>query len=124
MIAILRQTAVRGLDDVASEYGDYVLGTGELHAVWQLIDRAFALAGYELSWELDGDDALAWGAQFADTGEPAVGVDAAFVRPADPMAIAADPSLVADELGWRARPGLDLFLDDMLAAEPVAAGQP
>ena len=60
MIAILRQDAT----DAAS-YRDYVLGTGRLHHVWELVDRAFALGGFELDWNLDGDDPTAWGASFA-----------------------------------------------------------
>jgi GDPmannose 4,6-dehydratase len=124
MIAVLRQTTVRGVPDEASEYRDYVLGTGRLHAVWELIDRAYALAGYELEWKLDGDDPLLWSAAFADTGAEAVSVDVDYLRPADPSAIAADPSRIADDLGWRPRPGLDAFLEDMLAHRvPSAASQ-
>jgi GDPmannose 4,6-dehydratase len=117
MIAILRQDAAD-----AAAYRDYVLGTGRLHHVWELVDRAFVLGGFELAWILDGDDATAWGASFADSGDPAVVVDPAFIRPADPRAIAADPSRARTELGWEPRPGLDVFLEDMLAA-PVAAAQ-
>jgi GDPmannose 4,6-dehydratase len=116
MIAILRQTAIRGVPDEARFYRDYVLGTGRLHHVWELVDRAFALAGFELAWELEGDDPLRWRAAFADTGEPAVVVDPAFIRPSDPLAIAADPSRIAEDLGWEPRPGLDAFLEDMLSA--------
>jgi GDPmannose 4,6-dehydratase len=122
MVAILRQASIRGVEDVGGSYRDYVLGTGRLSAVWELIDRAFALAGFELVWDLDGDDPLAWHATFAD-GETAVVVDPAFVRPADPLAIAADSTRIRDELGWEARGGLDTFLEDMLAAEPAAVGQ-
>jgi len=114
MLMILRQTSLRGVPDVASSYRDYVLGTGELHAVWELIDRAFALAGFELAWSLDGEDPLAWSAAFADTGEPAVLVDPAFVRPADPRAIVANPARIRADLGWEPRVGLDTFLVDML----------
>ncbi len=116
MIAILRQAAIRGVPDEARFYRDYVLGTGRLHHVWELVDRAFALAGFELAWELEGDDPLAWRAAFADSGEPAVVVDPAFIRPSDPLAIAADPSRIAADLGWEPRPGLDAFLEDMLSA--------
>jgi GDPmannose 4,6-dehydratase len=115
MIAILRQAEGRGVPDEAASYRDYILGTGKLHAVWELADRAFALAGNELDWELEGDDPLAWSARFAASGEPAVVVDPAFIRPADPVAIAADPSRVEAELGWTPKPGLDRFLEDMLA---------
>jgi GDPmannose 4,6-dehydratase len=52
MQLVLRQTAVRGVNDVASEYRDYVLGTGQLHAVWELIDTAYGLVGMQLSWNL------------------------------------------------------------------------
>ena len=40
--------------------------------------------GFELDWELEGDDPLAWSARFADSGAPAVVVDPAFIRPSDP----------------------------------------
>ncbi len=116
MVMILRQVAVRGVQDEAASYRDYVLGTGRLHHVWELVARAFALAGFDLEWQLEGDDPLAWSARFADSGEPAVLVDPAFIRPADPKAIAADPTRIQQELGWQPRPGLDPFLEDMLAA--------
>ena len=114
MQLILRQTTVRGVADVASEYRDYVLGTGRLHAVWELIDKAYELAGLKLAWELEGDDPLAWRAAFADTGGPAVLVDSAFVRPSDPLAIAANPTRIRTELGWEPRLGMEVFLRDML----------
>jgi GDPmannose 4,6-dehydratase len=117
MIAILRQAAIRGVPDEARFYRDYVLGTGRLHHVWELVDRAFTLAGFQLRWQLDGDDPFAWHATFADTGDAAVVVDPAFIRPSDPLAIAADPSLIAADLGWMPSPGLDSFLQDMLAAD-------
>ncbi|HEV8463050.1 MAG TPA: GDP-mannose 4,6-dehydratase [Gaiellaceae bacterium] len=114
MQLVLRQTDVRGVADDAHEYRDYVLGTGRLHAVWELIDTAFRLADRELVWELDGDDPSAWCARDASSGATAVEVDPAFVRPSDPRAIAADPSRIRRELGWEARSGLDVFLRDML----------
>jgi len=110
MIAILRQDSVE-----AAGYRDYVLGTGHLHSVWELVDRAFTLGGFELTWNLDGDDATAWGASFVGSGASAVVVDPSFIRPADPRAIAADPTRARTELGWEPRVGLDVFLEDMLS---------
>ena len=120
MMMILRQTEIRGVPDEPREYRDYVLGTGRLHHVWELVDRAFALAGYELAWELDGDDPTRWRATFVGSGDEAVVVDPAFVRPSDPAAIGADPTRVRHELGWEPQVGLDAFLIDMLRA-PAAA---
>ena len=116
MTMIVRQAQLRGVADDAANYRDYVLGTGVLHHVWELIDRAYSLAGFELVWRLDGDNPLTWNAVFADTGEPAVVADPAFVRPSDPLAIAADPTRIQTELGWRPRAGVDRFLEEMLTA--------
>jgi GDPmannose 4,6-dehydratase len=121
MVAITRQADARPVPDEARYYRDYVVGTGRLHHVWELADRAFALAGFELAWSLDGADPLEWSAAFADSGEPAVVVDAAFLRPADPQAIVADPGRIVADLGWQPMLGLDAFLEDMLAAAPTAA---
>jgi GDPmannose 4,6-dehydratase len=117
MVTILRQAEARGVPEEASSYRDYVLGTGRLHAVWELADRAFALAGFELEWHLDGGHPLEWSATFVGSAEKAVVVDPAFIRPSDPQAIAADPSRIEAELDWTPKPGLDRFLEDMLAPQ-------
>ena len=82
--------------------------------MWELADRAFALAGFELEWALDGEDPLGWSAALRRLRRAAVVVDPAFIRPADPKAIAADPARIEAELGWEPKPGLDRFLEDML----------
>ena len=128
MVMVLRQASIRDVPDEAGSYRDYVLGTGSLHGVWELADRAFSLAGHALVWELEGDDPLEWSARFAGSGAPAVVVDPAFIRPADPRAIAADPARIEADLSWQPRPGLDRFLLDMLAppapADPSAISIP
>jgi GDPmannose 4,6-dehydratase len=125
MSMILRQIEIRAArlhrtrePDVGQHYRDYVLSTGQTHAVWQLADRAFGLAGFELDWQLDTDDPLLWGASFRATGLPAVIVDPTLLRPADPLTIRVDPSLARQELGWAPHQGLDIFLSDMLDDQP------
>lgn len=122
MSRILRQVEVRASrsggpvePDVGSSYRDYVLGTGQTHAVWQLIDRAFAIGGFGVTWELAGEDPGSWRAVFPETGIPAVIVDASFLRPSDPLVIRADPDRAKRELGWATQPGLDPILNDMLS---------
>lgn len=124
MIRICRQIEVRAEvfgrppeEDVGSNYRDYVLGSGRRHAVWELIDRAFTLGGFPLDWDRTDPDPVHWTARSARTGTLAVVVDQALVRRSDPASIGTDPSLAARELGWRARPELDAFLVDMLAAD-------
>jgi GDPmannose 4,6-dehydratase len=103
-------------DDRGANYRDYVLGTGTLHTVWELVDRAFQLVDLPLDWDLTGDPSD-WCARFRGTSRPAVIVDPNFLRPADPPAIRADSSRARTELGWRPRSGLDPFLVEMLGAE-------
>ena len=122
IVRIMRQVSVRSTavgqsveDDVGANYRDYVLGSGELHAVWQLIDRAFALGDLELDWDRSGDDPADWTARIRRTETIAIRVDRALMRPSDPMAIVADPARAREELGWAPRSGIDPFLLDMFS---------
>lgn len=127
MCRILRQITVRGLQigeaqaDIAANYRDYVLATGKTHAVWELVDCAFTIGGFDLDWELEGGDPAAWRGYFRSTGKPAVLVDPDLLRAAEPLAIQVDPSRARQELGWAPREGLEVFLQDMFAKLPRAA---
>jgi GDPmannose 4,6-dehydratase len=127
MCKILRQIEVRSVQtgearaDVAANYRDYVLATGKTHAVWELVDCAFTIGGFELDWELEGENPTAWCARFRSTGKPAVEVDPNLLRTAEPLVIQVDPSRARKELGWSAREGLEVFLRDMFAKSSRAA---
>jgi GDPmannose 4,6-dehydratase len=127
MCRILRQIEVRAEQqgkraqaDEGANYHDYVLATGETHAVWELVDAAFRLVGLDLEWHFEKDEPSTWGAVFCATGSPAVVVDASFLRVAEPTEIQVDPTRARNELGWAPRQGLEVFLHDMLAG--VGAG--
>jgi len=128
MCRILRQIEVRAgytgevQADIAANYRDYVLATGKTHAVWELVDCAFTIGGFELDWELEGEDPAAWRAHFKSTGESAVMVDPHLLRTAEPQVIQVDPSRARKELGWAPRQGLEVFLQDMFSRLPRAAG--
>jgi len=124
IIRVCRQVSVRAEvaggqpePDIGSSYRDYVLATGELHAVWELIDRAFELAGLPLAWDRSSADLADWSARIAASGRPAVVVDPTLLRPGEAAALGADPSRARTDLGWQARGGLDAFLEDMLEPE-------
>ena len=120
MSGILRQISVRAREtgvkesDEGVNYRDYVLATGQTHAVWELIDCAFTIAGFNLEWDLGGDDPAAWRANFSQTETPAVVVNPDLLRTAEPLVIQVDPGRAGRELGWAPRPGLEIFLKDML----------
>lgn len=121
MIKIMRQIETRARvsgqppeEDKGRNYRDYVLATGRPHAVWQLIDCAFTIAGFALDWNLDGEDPTKWQAAFRGTNTVAVNVNPRFLRAAEPLLISVDPARAQKELDWAPRHGLEVFLEDML----------
>jgi GDPmannose 4,6-dehydratase len=123
MVRIMNQIEVRSAilghppeEDIGANYRDYVLGTGTAHAVWELVDRAYTLAGFPLEWDRT-DQESEWSARLEGTATVAVVVDPQLLRPADPATIVADPSRATAELAWQPRIGLDPFLREMLEAE-------
>jgi GDPmannose 4,6-dehydratase len=125
MFKIIRQLKTRssvtgelaGADE-ESNYRDYVLATGQTHAVWQLIDCAFTIGGFDLNWNLEGNDPSSWRGYFRSTKTIAVAVKPEFLRTAEPLVIRVDPSRAQKELGWAPRRGLEVFLRDMFTNPP------
>jgi GDPmannose 4,6-dehydratase len=124
MCRILRQIEVRAAHsgrsleaDEGLNYHDYVLATGETHAVWELVDATFRLVGLDLDWQFQQDNPSSWSATFRSSGELAVVVDPGFLRVAEPFEIRADPTRARNELGWAPRKGLEVFLNDMMINE-------
>lgn len=76
---------------------EFVIGTGETHSVREFAENAFAVAGYDLSWEGEGKEEKGID---KDTGEVLVEVDPRYFRPADVEVLKADPSKARRELGW------------------------
>lgn len=77
--------------------GDYIIATGQLRRLRDWVDCAFACAG------LDSRDF--------------VSVDAAFLRPTDVVAIAADVSKTASQLDWRAQTEFENLIAMMVEAD-------
>jgi GDPmannose 4,6-dehydratase len=121
MTSVLRQIDIRSRrngsseEDCGQNYRDYVLGTGETIAIWQLTDIAFRQIGHELDWYLDGEESSRWHARFRRTGSIAVAVDQRFVRLSDPARISVDPTRAREELGWTAPGRAEDFLCDMIS---------
>jgi len=116
MCRILRQIEIRAAateykaqTDEGANYRDYILATGETHAVWELVDAAFRLVGLELEWHFETDEPADWRADFSATGSPAVVVDQDFLRVAEPTTIQVDPARARQELAGRPDPDWKYF---------------
>jgi GDPmannose 4,6-dehydratase len=79
---------------------DYVIATGKIHSVADLVNRAFDLAGID--------------------PEGHVRTDPQFVRVGDEAQLVGDPSKIAEVIGWRASTSFDdlvkIMFDETLAA--------
>jgi GDPmannose 4,6-dehydratase len=121
---VARQIAVREVHggqsqaDIGANYRDYVLATGKTHTVWELLNCAFTIGGFDLEWDLNGDNPAAWRASFRTSGKIAVTVDPQLLRAAEPLVIRVDPGRAQRELGWVAVQGLEVFLQDMFEHLP------
>jgi GDPmannose 4,6-dehydratase len=80
----------------AEQPADYVLGTGVGRTVAEYCDVAFSKVG--LNWR---DHVVS---------------DPSFTRPGDVKAMVADPSLIAERLGWRATTPFETMVDELLEA--------
>jgi GDPmannose 4,6-dehydratase len=127
MCRVLRQIEVRSKqsgviqEDIGANYRDYLLATGKTHAVWELVDCAFTIGGFELEWDLRNDDPAAWRAFFSSTGSTAVIVNPDLLRTAEPLIIQVDSSRARTELDWAPREGLEVFLSEMFTNLQLAA---
>ena len=117
MVAILRQADTRGVPDEAASYRDYVLGTGKLHAVWELArprlrpGRPRARVGARRR-----RPARLVGALRVRRSRRSSSTPPSSARPTRRRS-PPNPARVEAELGWTPRPGLDRFLEDMLAPQ-------
>jgi GDPmannose 4,6-dehydratase len=82
------------------EPDDFVVATGEMHAVREFLEHAFRHAG--LDWE------------------PHVEVDPRYFRPSEVDALQGDPGRVREKLGWEPRVGFEELVRIMVDADVAA----
>ena len=95
------------------EGDDYVLATGELHSVRELVERCFAAVDMKIKWE-------------GDTGLNEVGMDEYdntvvrinpdFYRPAEVELLLGNPQKAKDVLGWEPKYTFESMIDEMMEA--------
>ncbi|MEX0741756.1 MAG: GDP-mannose 4,6-dehydratase, partial [Phycisphaeraceae bacterium] len=84
------------------EPGDFVIGTGQSHAVRDFVAQAFAHVG--LRWE------------------PFVEFDASYLRPTEVEFLEADPRRANDVLGWHPRVTFDQLVQRMVESDLAENG--
>ena len=98
---------------------DYVLATGELHSVRQLVETAFAALEREVVWRGEGVDE-----EGVDpvTGEVIVKVDPRYFRPTEVDLLLGDPRKAHAKLGWRHTVSFAEMIGEMVRSDLAAVG--
>lgn len=93
---------------------DFVLATGETHAVREFVELAFAEVGRTVRWQGRGVDEQGVDAA---TGQVLVRIDPRYFRPTEVDLLLGDPSKAKAKLGWQHTTPFRQLVKDMVAAD-------
>jgi GDPmannose 4,6-dehydratase len=96
------------------EPDDYVLATGEMHSVRELIECAFAVVNRRIEWRGSGDTESGLDAA---TGRVLVEVDPRYYRPAEVDLLIGDPSKARAKLGWSHTISFEHLIAEMVESD-------
>ena len=81
----------------AEKPDDYVMATGETHAVREFIEESFDVLGEEIIWEGEGIDEKGI---LKSSGQMVVNINPRYFRPTEVDLLIGDPSKAKRNLGW------------------------
>ena len=101
-----------------NEADDFVLATGETHAVREFVELAFAEVGVTIDWSGSGVDEEGIDAK---SGKTLVKVDPRYFRPTEVDLLLGDPSKAEKMLGWQATTKFEKLVAEMVQADLALA---
>ena len=101
-----------------NEADDFVLATGETHAVREFVELAFAEVGVTIDWKGSGTDEEGIDAK---SGKTVVKVDPRYFRPTEVDLLLGDPSKAEKMLGWQATTKFEKLVSEMVQADLALA---
>jgi GDPmannose 4,6-dehydratase len=96
------------------EPDDYVLATGEKHAVREFVEHAFDYVGRPIVWR--GKGAGETGID-AKTGQILVEIDPRYFRPTEVDLLLGDPRKAHQKLGWRHKTSFADLVREMVESD-------
>ncbi len=99
---------------------DFVLATGETHAVREFVERAFAETGVAIAWKGQGVDEIGVDAA---SGAVRVRIDPRYFRPTEVELLLGDPTKARTVLGWTHTTPFPDLVKEMVAADMARAAK-
>lgn len=93
------------------EADDFVLATGEYHAVREFVEKSFQVAGIEIIWEGEGLDEVG---KDKRSGNVLVKINPSFFRPTEVDELLGDPTKARRVLGWKPTVSFDEMIKRMV----------
>ncbi|MBE9581530.1 MAG: GDP-mannose 4,6-dehydratase [Proteobacteria bacterium] len=90
---------------------DYVIATGQSHAVREFVEKSFQEVGSEIVWEGSGVDEVG---KDKATGKVLVRIDPGYFRPTEVDFLLGDASKAKQDLGWEPKVGFDKLVKIMV----------
>ena len=99
---------------------DFVVATGETHAVREFVELAFKEIGVKIQWRGSGVEEEGFNAQ---TGETLVRVDPRYFRPTEVELLLGNPAKANAKLGWKPKVLFPQLVSDMVQSDIELAKQ-
>jgi len=97
---------------------DYVLATGEMHSVRELVELAFAEVGRSIEWRGKGVDETGVDRK---NGKTVVRIDPVYFRPTEVDLLIGDASKAREKLGWKPKTTFTQLVKEMMAGDLATA---
>ena len=91
---------------------DYVLATGELHSVRELVEICFKKVDRPIRWEGTGTDEIG----VDENDNTVVSINPEFYRPAEVELLLGNPSKAKEVLGWKPQYTFESLIEEMMDA--------
>lgn len=90
---------------------DFVLATGKMYSIREMIEIAFGFRGFNIKWKGEGINEIGYDEK---TGRELVSIDERYFRPTEVEQLLGDPSKAKEKLGWTAKTDIYELLKEMV----------
>ena len=90
---------------------DFVLATGKMYSIRDMIEIAFSYKGFNIKWKGEGINEIGYD---ENTGRELISVDEKYFRPSEVEQLLGNPAKAERILGWTAKTSINELLKEMV----------